>query len=103
MTDTESSIFAYNKAPEGWTLLSAVDESEPYEVDMAEIWRTAEGRFALVTASGCSCWDGEYDSDEFDSLELLAVSLLREERTYNPSLSGALTLLTDAVAANAKS
>lgn len=95
---TSAIFYDTEKTPEGWTLLSTVDESESYETDIAEIWKTQKG-YALLTASGCSCWGGEYDTAEFDSIELLAVALLKEDRTYNPSTRGALDLLTDAVAA----
>ena len=92
------SVYDEEKVPAEWSLLATVDESESYEVDIAEIWKTPSG-YALLTASGCSCWGGEYETAEFTSLELLAVALLKEDRTYNPSTRGALDLLTDAVAA----
>ncbi len=84
MTDlvTESGLVV----PEGTTFLAGLDESASYEVDYTEIWRNADGKFVLATASGCSCWDGDFDTETFDSLDDLAASLLGTERAYgNPS------------------
>ena len=84
--------------PKDWTLVADIDESEPYEVDVTEIYEH-EGRFILVTASGCSCWDGDYETQEFDSLEAIANVLLdsvRDSYTYNPSISGMKELMAQA-------
>ena len=43
--------------------IAEVDESEPYSVDRAEVWLQPDGSFVLATASGCSCWSGEWDED----------------------------------------
>lgn len=86
---------------EGWTFLSGIDESASYEVDMTEIWRNAEGKFGLATASGCSCrWSGEHDVETFDTLDDLAASLLGTEREYgNPSAATSKALVDAARAA----
>ncbi len=85
---------------DGFVELSSVDESECYEVDIAEIWyRSVDGRFLLRTASGCSCWDGEYDREEFPTFEELKRHLLGDnDSRYNPSLSGAIQILDEAEA-----
>lgn len=57
--------------PARWTFVSGVDESESYEVDITEIWDDGE-KWHLLTATGCSCWAGEYDEEEYDSLDELA-------------------------------
>lgn len=86
---------------DGWKLLSECDESESYEVDQAEIWHNArDGRFILRTASGCSCWAGDWDVLTFGGFDLLKKHLLGDnEARYNPSLSGAITMLDEAEAA----
>lgn len=86
--------------PEGHKFLSGVDESAPYEVDYTEIWRAPDGSFVLVTASGCSCWDGDFDMQPFTTLDALAESLLGTERTYgNPSAINSQALVEAARAA----
>jgi hypothetical protein len=79
--------------PDKWKLLAEIDESEPYEVDVTEIYQDAEGKFILATASGCSCWGGEYDSESFDSLEALGTSMIKDDRQYNPSFRAANELM----------
>lgn len=84
--------------PGDWVLVASLDESGSYEIDLTEIY-FHEGKFILATASGCSCWDGEYDIEEFDSLDALADSigvLSMTERSYHPSLRGATELLAEA-------
>lgn len=76
--------------------LAFIDESQPYEVDQAGIYVDEDGTFILLTASGCSCWEGDYNEEQFSSFEALEASLLNEDRTYNPSLSGARELLEEA-------
>jgi hypothetical protein len=36
-----------------------VDESEPYEEDEAKLLKN-QRKYALIQASGCSCWDGDW-------------------------------------------
>lgn len=84
----------------GWKLLAAIDESESYEVDITEIYLDPKtGKFFLATASGCSCWGGEYDVEEFISLDKLGDSIFKSEnpeRHYNPSFKAAEQLLAQA-------
>ncbi len=76
--------------------LAFIDESADWEVDQTSICVDEEGTFYLLTASGCSCWSGEYDEEKFASFEALEHALLNGDRTYNPSLSGVQTLLEEA-------
>lgn len=73
-----------------------VDESESYEVDQTQIvYVPSTDKFWLLTASGCSCWDGDWDAEEFDNLDVLFASLIdgrADERQYTPSFKGAQTL-----------
>ena len=98
MTKIESSIFSYGEIPnKDWKLIACIDESESYEVDISEIYlNTKTNKFILVTASGCSCWDGEYEEEEYSSLKKMAKYLLsRDDRgyAYNPSVKGAEDLI----------
>ena len=84
------------------TELAFLDESESYEVDYTFIGLDAAGKFVLLTASGCSCWDGDYDEATFDTLDALASSLIdgdedgNDKYRYNPSLVGAKQAVEDA-------
>lgn len=98
LTRQDSSIFGgygYNgeATDELGTLIAVIDESEPYEVDMAEIWKTKDGSYAYLTASGCSCWDGDFKRTDYNTKELLALALIQGETQWNPSLRGSLELL----------
>lgn len=87
----------YSERQEQLKQLAFIDESEAYQIDEAGIYFNAETtEFVLLTASGCSCWDGEYDEEVFESLEALEASLLKEDRRYNPSLEGAKKLIAEA-------
>lgn len=99
----ESNIFKYsreNEANQFGRLIAAIDESEPYEVDMTEIYINDEDHtITLVTASGCSCWEGEYQTREFVTLEQLEKELRDPDINkyhYNPSIAGLQTLLEQA-------
>lgn len=76
--------------------LAFLDEADSYEVDETGIY-TDEVKFYLLTASGCSCWDGDYDEAVFDDFESLKNFLLSEDLPrYNPSLNGAKELIAEA-------
>jgi hypothetical protein len=101
MSTLESGIFyesawTGNKLPEGYTLIAAIDESASYEVDITEVYRTPTG-FAIVTASGCSCWDGDYDEKAYATLDevIAALGPATEDvgYRYNPSGVGAADLI----------
>lgn len=79
------------------TILSEVDEADSYEVDECYIaLDPITNRFALITASGCSCWDGDFEEEQFDSIDQIADTLLKDERRYNPTLNGARALVAEA-------
>jgi hypothetical protein len=82
-----------------WSLVAALDESESYEVDVVEVWRTADG-FAVLRATGCSCWGGEYASTEYPTLDAALADLTdpNDKYQYNPSLKGAEELRAAALA-----
>jgi hypothetical protein len=82
---------------EGLVELAFIDEADSYEVDQCLIgFDKATGKFALITATGCSCWDGEADREDFNSLEELESSLINSDRTYSPSINGAKSLILEA-------
>ena len=84
------------------TELASLDESEDYEVDYSFVGLDSDGKFVLLTASGCSCWDGDYEETPFDSLDALEASLIEGDadgndiHRYNPSLSGAKEMIARA-------
>ena len=83
--------------PKDWRLIASVDESQDYDVDESHVYVKPDGAFVLATASACSCWDGDYEVQEFASLdELVALVLNREGFVYNPSIAGAKSLVDQA-------
>lgn len=71
------------------TEVASIDESEPYEVDQTKILYAEDtDTFWLATASGCSCWEGEWQAERFDNLDQLIQSLRQDYRQYNPSYNG---------------
>ena len=95
------SSLAGDYIPDDWTLVAELDQSPDYSVDITAIYRTPAGTLALVSASGCSCWGGEYTLDgEYDSLELLALAVFAtggECQRYPSSVRGYLRLFADAL------
>lgn len=88
-----------NKLPENYVELARLDESADYEVDVTVIvYNKKSKKFLLGTASGCSCWDGDWNSEEFNSLKGIEASLLKDEREYNPSFKGTLEIIKQAKA-----
>lgn len=55
-------------APDDARLVASYDTAGSYEVDEAQVYLLADNRFYMREASGCSCWDGEYNSAVYDSL-----------------------------------
>lgn len=87
----------YHRRLEQLEVLSELDESMDYEVDYSAIGFDKENRqFVLVTASGCSCWDGDYEEEYFNSLYELEVALSNDNRSYNPSILGGQQLISEA-------
>lgn len=87
------------EVPRDWRLLAELDESESYEVDVSEIYLRPDGRVVLATATGCSCWGGEYDAEDFATLDELEASIYGEaadERRYTPSFKAGRELVAEA-------
>lgn len=88
--------WGFNDKPEGWVLIAEQDDSEGYDVDRTAIFTTPEG-FVLATASGCSCWGGEWWIENFDTLDDIEVDLIRNnDRRYKPSLVGSVSVVDEA-------
>jgi hypothetical protein len=86
----------YNRRVGELTCLAFIDESEPYEVDMNGIYTDGD-KFYIISASGCSCWDGEYEESAYDSFEELKDALNTDDvSSYNPSLKGIEILIKEA-------
>lgn len=47
--------------------IDSLDYSEPYEVDEASVFELNDGRFAVVTERGCSCYS--YDDADIEYFE----------------------------------
>lgn len=41
-------------------LIQDIDESESYEIDQSKLFRK-DGLYTILTAFGCSCWDGDWE------------------------------------------
>lgn len=84
----------------GARMIAEIDESEPYEVDQTRIYVAAGGTFVLATASGCSCWEGDWELTRYDTLAELIDDigpLGGSEHDYNPSFKGAEALAKQAL------
>jgi len=78
----------------GWECIAALDESRDYEIDVTEVFRTPTG-FAIVTASGCSCWSGEYDVTYYATMQEVVDALrFGDQPSFNPSVKGAAELIS---------
>lgn len=61
----EYSYSSYDKKEEEiWQplgdLVISFDESEDYEVNEARLYKKGT-KYTLITANGCSCWDGDWE------------------------------------------
>lgn len=52
------------------TLVHETDESEDYEINACKLFNN-EGSYTLISANGCSCWDGDWEGWTDLSLEEL--------------------------------
>lgn len=78
-------------------LLAYIDESGSYETDLTEIvYAKSTKEYLLRTASGCSCWDGEWNETGYKTLAELEAGLILQDCNYNPSLKGAIALVEEA-------
>jgi hypothetical protein len=79
------------------TTIASIDEGEPYETDQTDILVETEGTFLLATASGCSCWDGDWYVTRYDTVEELLEDIgpqgSADNGGYNPSFKGVEDLL----------
>lgn len=92
-----SEILIYDRKRSDLIELAVIDESASYEVDIIEIHYDPKSKeYVLLTASGCSCWDGDYTEERFKTMKELESKIVNEERKYNPSLMGAKQLVADA-------
>lgn len=87
--------------PKSWKLIASIDESEQYEVDQTAIYKNGK-EFVLATATGCSCWDGDWEVSKFRSLDRLFKSIGATGdgtgHQYNPTFAGAEALKTQVLA-----
>lgn len=82
-------LYSNDNDKSGWKLVGQIDNSYGCcDVDITELFTDLEGKFHLLTASGCSCWAGEYEEREFLSLDDFVAHMKSEETDryiYNPS------------------
>lgn len=81
---------------DGATTLVARDWSEPYEVDQAEILRAADGTFLYASASGCSCWEGDWQYEQYATFDDLAAGIRWFDRKYNVGWTRSDDMLAEA-------
>lgn len=61
-------------------IIATMDESQsPYEIDVAYIIDNGQ-KYILATASGCSCWEGDYVIEEYSTLAELEKALDNERQ-----------------------
>lgn len=75
--------------------LAFIDDSDSYDIDENGIY-TDGVKYYWLSASGCSCWDGDYDEEVFDSFEDLKSHLLNSDSRYRPTILGAQALIEQA-------
>ena len=62
----------YSRRIKKLTELAFVDNSEGCEVDKFGIYLDEEdGKFCFISAEGCSCWEGDYDEEKFDTEQIV--------------------------------
>lgn len=83
----EYSFNARSGFPKDWRVIAEVDESQDYEIDQTRVYQTPDG-YAVAVASGCSCWDGDWEADEFKTLDEAFASLQYDDRAFNPTMRG---------------
>lgn len=66
-TETEPfNVSIGEEAPADAKLIASFDIAGDYEVDEGTVHLLADGRIYYRYASGCSCWDGNYNSEAYD-------------------------------------
>lgn len=87
----------FDKRKDELVELAFIDQSADWEVDMFGIYFDEKtGKFCYLAASGCSCWDGYYQEEEYNSLEELADALNARSGGYSPSIKGENFLVEEA-------
>ena len=83
--------------------LAYYDDAGSYEVNEGGIFLDpVTHKIVFLSASGCSCWDGDYEEDVFDSLLDVEIALLKGGKNgedlfqYHPSLSACKDLIEEA-------
>jgi hypothetical protein len=77
--------------------LGFIGQAESYEVDQWGIFFDPIAKdFVVITATGCSCWDSEFDEEHFPSLDEVEKSLMKDNRDFNPTLKGLESLMAEA-------
>ena len=90
----------YEREKELKTLASIDQDEDGWGIDRYDIsFDPTTKKYSYITASGCSCWDGDYDESLFDSFNEL-IKVLDEnaelEGHYMPSVLGAQQLIAEA-------
>jgi hypothetical protein len=83
--------------------LAFYDDSESYSTDEGGIYLCPKTmKLIFLSASGCSCWDGDYEEDSFDSLLDVEIALLKGGENgedlykFHPSLARCKEMLEEA-------
>jgi hypothetical protein len=64
--------------------LASYDDADSYEVDEGGIFYDLEtGKIVVLTASGCSCWEGDGNEYVFDSLAEAEIALVLGDKDGN--------------------
>lgn len=70
LKDAETTQLRYSSKPQMIAVWCAKsDTAGSYEVDEEWIGITPQGKIAWAYASGCSCWDGDFDEGRFESMK----------------------------------
>lgn len=85
--------------------LASYDDADSYEVDMGGIYYDKDSeKFVFASASGCSCWDGDWSTYEYNKLGDLAKDLVDGDEDgndifcYQPGLQRGIRLIEQAKA-----
>ncbi len=61
----------------GWKEIHSEEKGESYDVDEAHLLKNGR-KFAMVSATGCSCWDGNVEG----WIELTKVAIMKIAKTW---------------------
>jgi hypothetical protein len=92
-----TNILNYGRERKELIELATIDESADWAVDYAEIFYDPDKKeLVLLTASGCSCWEGEYQEERAKTWKALKEALLKGDTDYNPTIKGAEIVFKEA-------